>query len=157
MNVAAVGFGAAMVVGVLSTVAALVVPQRVRSAVVGVGTALAGIAGVTAGAAAMAGQSFSLALPGVLPLSGVSFTMDGLGGLFMAVTGGVAVAAGMYGISYTRHGLDSRLFQAVFPVFVAAMLLVPVASSVGTLLVCWELMASTVAARRWRGRAAGTR
>lgn len=143
MNVAAGGFGAAIAVGALSTVAALVVPQRVRSTVVGAGTALAGVAGVTAGAAAMTGQAFSLVLPRVLPLSGVSFTMDGLGGLFTAVTGGVAVAAGIYGVAYARNGLDSRLFQAVFPMFVVAMLLVPVAASVGTLLVCWELMALT--------------
>jgi formate hydrogenlyase subunit 3/multisubunit Na+/H+ antiporter MnhD subunit len=143
MNVAAVGFGVAMAVGALSAVAALVVPQRVRSVVVGAGTAMAGVAGATAGAAAMAGQSFSLALPTLLPLSGVSFTMDGLGGLFVAVTGGVAVASGIYGISYARHSLDSRVVQAVFPVFVVAMLLVPVASSVGTFLVCWELMAAT--------------
>lgn len=143
MNVAIVGFGAAIAVAALSTVAALVVPERVRSTVVGAGTAFAGVAGVTAGAAALAGQSFSLALPGLLPLSGVSFTMDGLGGLFVAVTGGVAIASGIYGISYARHSLDSRVVQAVFPGFVVAMLLVPVASSVGTFLVCWELMALT--------------
>ncbi|WIV60878.1 proton-conducting transporter transmembrane domain-containing protein [Amycolatopsis nalaikhensis] len=143
MNVAAVGFAVATAAGMLSAVTALVVPQRVRSAVVGAGMAFTGLAGVTAGTAALAGQSFSLALPAFLPLSGVSFTMDALGGLFVAVTGGVAVATGIYGISYARHGLDSRLVQAVFPVFVVAMLLVPVASSVGTLLVCWELMALT--------------
>ena len=33
--------------------------------------------------------------------------------------------------------------QAVLPLFVLAMLLVPVAASVGTLLLCWELMALT--------------
>ena len=57
--------------------------------------------------------------------------------------------------------------QAVLPLFVAAMLLVPAAGSVGTFLVCWELMALTslllVLAehrqpRRGRvGRRAGTR
>jgi len=62
--------------------------------------------------------------------------------VFVAVTGGVAVAAGVYGMSYTRsHGLDARPVQAVFPLFVVAMLLVPAAGSVSSFLVCWELMA----------------
>jgi formate hydrogenlyase subunit 3/multisubunit Na+/H+ antiporter MnhD subunit len=107
-----------------------------------VGTALTGVAGVVSGVAALLGQSFSVTLPGVLPLSGVSLTLDALGGGFVAVTGGVAIAAGVYGIGYTRsHGLHARAVQAAFPVFVVAMLLVPAAASVGTFLLCWELMA----------------
>jgi hydrogenase-4 component B len=143
MNLVATSFGGAVGVGVLSALAAVLVPTRGRSLVVGTGTAVAGAAGVLAGGAALAGGSFSLALPGVLPLSGVSLTLDPLGGLFVAVTGAVAVVAGVYGVSYARHGLDSRLVQTVFPLFVVAMLLVPVAASVGTLLVSWELMALT--------------
>ncbi|MCE7007011.1 hydrogenase 4 subunit B [Kibdelosporangium philippinense] len=138
-----VSFGIATALGVLAAVGAVVVPVAMRSTVVGVGTALAGAAGVLAGGAALAGDSFSVALPEVLPLSGVLFTVDALSGLFIAVIGGVAVAAGVYGISYARNGLDSRPVQAVFPLFVVAMLLVPAAGSVGTFLVCWELMALT--------------
>ena len=141
MNLAATGLGTAMAAGALSIVAALTVPARARSALVGSGVTITGLAGVTTGAAAMSGQAFSLALPGILPLSGVSFTMDALGGLFVAVTGGVAVATGIYGISYARHGLDSRTMQTALPVFVVAMLLVPVASSIGTFGLTWELMA----------------
>ncbi|SDZ36213.1 Formate hydrogenlyase subunit 3/Multisubunit Na+/H+ antiporter, MnhD subunit [Amycolatopsis xylanica] len=143
MSLVSAAFGVAVVSGVLSALAALLVPARARAAVVGAGITVTGAAGVVAGAAAMTGQSFSLALPGLLPLSGVALTMDALGGLFVAVTGGVAVATGIYGISYTRHGLAARGFQAVLPVFVVAMLLVPVASTVGTVLVSWELMAVT--------------
>ncbi|GAB3900187.1 hypothetical protein GCM10029964_087180 [Kibdelosporangium lantanae] len=144
MSLAAVGLSAAVATGVLSTLAAMVLPARLRSTVVGVGTAFTGAAGAVGGVAAVLGESWSVALPGVLPLSGVSLTLDGLGGLFVAVTGGVAVAAGVYGISYTRsHGLDARAVQAVFPLFVVAMLLVPAAASVGTFLLCWELMALT--------------
>lgn len=142
MNLTAVGLGSAGAVGVLAAAAAFVVPARFRPAVVGAGTALTGVAGAVAGIAAVAGVSFSVALPRVLPLSGISLTVDALGGVFLAVTGFVAVAAGVYGVSYTRsHGLDARLVQAVFPLFVVAMLLVPAAASVGTFLVCWELMA----------------
>lgn len=140
MNLAAVGLGAAVAMGVLTALAALVVPAR--STVVGVGTAFTGAAAAVAGVAAMTGESFSVALPWLLPLSGVSITLDALGGLFVAVTGAVAVAAGVYGISYTRtEDLRVRTVQAVFPLFVVAMVLVPAAASVGTFLVCWELMA----------------
>lgn len=144
MSLAAVGFGAAVVVGALTALAGVVAHAKVRSTVVGVGTALTGAAGAAGGVAAMTGQSFSVALPGLLPLSGVAITLDALGGLFVAATGGVAVAAGVYGIAYTRsHGLRARAVQAAFPVFVVAMLLVPAAATVGTLLACWELMALT--------------
>jgi hydrogenase-4 component B len=53
----------------------------------------------------------------------------------------VAVAAGIYGIGYARGALQSRVTQAVFPLFVLAMLRVPAAASVGTFAVCWELTA----------------
>lgn len=144
MNLAATFLLVAVTVGVLTAVAAAVVPIHVRPVVTGAGTACTGVAGLAAGVAALAGSSFSVALPGLLPLSGVSLALDPLGGLFVAVTGGVAVAAGVYGIAYTRsHGLAARLVQVAFPVFVVAMLLVPAAASVGTFLVCWELMALT--------------
>lgn len=103
-------------------------------------------------------------LPGVLPLFRASLTLDALGGVFVAVTGGVAVEAGVYGISYTRsHGLDARPVQVVFPLFVVAMLLVPAVASVGSFLVfgvdgpcsrcCWW-WPSTGGARRWCRRVA---
>ena len=144
LNLTGVGLGAAVVIGVCTALLGLVLPSRARPAAVGVGTALIGAAGVLAGAAALAGRSFTVALPGVLPLSGVEFALDALGGLFVAVTGAVAVAASVYAIGYARsHGLGARGVQVVFPLFVLAMLLVPAAASVGTLLVCWELMALT--------------
>ncbi|MBC6445900.1 proton-conducting transporter transmembrane domain-containing protein [Actinokineospora xionganensis] len=143
MNLAASSFGAAVSIGALTAIIGALATARSRSTLVGIGTATTGVAALLAGGAALTGESFSLAAPGLLPLSGVSLTLDALGALFVAVTGGVAVACGVYGVSYARHGLDSRLVQAVFPLFVVAMLLVPVASSVGTLLVFWELMALT--------------
>ncbi|HEX8866387.1 MAG TPA: proton-conducting transporter membrane subunit, partial [Lentzea sp.] len=122
--------------------AVLAVVFRVRAWLVGLGTAVTGAAAVAAGVAALAGGSFSVVLPGVLPLSGVSLTLDPLGGLFVAVTGGVAVAAGIYAVSYAdTPDLRARGVQVALPVFVVAMVLVPAAANVGTLLVCWELMA----------------
>lgn len=143
MNLAQSGLAVAVATGVLTAGLAMAVPVRFRAAVTGAGTALTGVAGAATGIAAVLGQSFTLALPGLLPLSGVVLTLDPLGGVFLAVTGGVAVAAGIYGIGYARHSTDSRLVSAVFPLFVVAMSVVPVAASVGTLLVCWELMALT--------------
>lgn len=142
MSIPAVALGAAVAAGAVSALAGLVTPAWGRSTIVGAGTALTGAAGAVAGAAAVAGPPFSIALPGLLPLSGVSLALDALGGVFVVVTGLVAVVAGVYGIAYARsHALAARPVQAVFPVFVVAMLLVPAAGSVGTFLACWELMA----------------
>ncbi|WP_433501121.1 proton-conducting transporter membrane subunit [Sphaerimonospora sp. CA-214678] len=122
---------------------ALAVPARIRPVLSGMGTAAAGAAGAAAGGSAMAGQTWSAWLPDLLPLAGLRLTLDPLGGLFIAVTGGVAVCAGVYGIGYARHGLSGRVVQATLPLFVASMLLVPAAAAVSTLLVAWELMAIT--------------
>ena len=143
MNLLPLTFAVAVALGLLTAVAVALVATSHRSAVAGTGTAITGGLAVAAGVMAVSGRSFSLALPAVMPLSGVSFTLDRLGGVFVAVTGGVAVAAGIYGVSYTRRGLDSRGVQAALPAFVTAMLLVPAAASVGTFLLCWELMALT--------------
>ncbi|WP_214364556.1 proton-conducting transporter membrane subunit [Pseudonocardia sp. H11422] len=141
MSLVQAGLTLVVAVGALSVVAALLVPRAARPAAVGGGIALCGVAGVVAGTAALAGQGWSVALPGLLPLAGVVLTVDALGGVFLAVVGAVAVAVGIYGVGYARHGLDGRGVQAVLPLFVVAMLLVPAAGSVGTFLVCWELMA----------------
>ncbi|MDI3314564.1 MAG: proton-conducting transporter membrane subunit [Mycobacterium sp.] len=148
MSVAGSAFGTALGLSVLAVAAGLAVPTRRRPMLVGVGTAGAGLAAVVAGAAAMGGSSFGAWLPDLLPLAGVRLALDPLGGLFVAVTGAVAVCAAVYGIGYVRpsgHGAhgDGRVMQATLPLFVAAMLLVPVAASVSTLLVAWELMALT--------------
>jgi formate hydrogenlyase subunit 3/multisubunit Na+/H+ antiporter MnhD subunit len=74
------------------------------------------------------------------------------------LTGGVGVAAGIYAIGYTGSaghptttdarpgddgsaGTSSRTSQAMLPVFVGSMLLVPVASGVTSFLALWEIMA----------------
>ncbi|GAB3444104.1 proton-conducting transporter transmembrane domain-containing protein [Actinophytocola sediminis] len=143
MNLASLGVAGAVLLGLVSALAAVCVPARVRPSVVGAGLVATGAAGLAAGVAGLSGQSFAVSWHGILPLTGVSFGMDALAGLFLAVTGGVALIAGVYGISYASHGLEAVGVQAVLPLFVVAMLLVPVATSVGTLLVCWELMALT--------------
>jgi formate hydrogenlyase subunit 3/multisubunit Na+/H+ antiporter MnhD subunit len=98
-------------------------------------------AGVAA-ATAPGTRSLAVTAPGLLPLSGVALSVDPLSGWFIAVTGAVAVAAGIYAIGYAGHSA-SRPSVALLPLFVASLLAVPAAASAGTLLACWELMALT--------------
>ncbi len=107
----------------------------------GVITALVGGGGVWAGALGMFGSVREVRIGWLLPLSGVQLGLDPLGGFFMAITGGVAIAAGIYAIGYATGGHLGRVPLAVLPIFVAAMLLVPAAESVTTFLLVWELMA----------------
>ncbi|MFF4240648.1 proton-conducting transporter membrane subunit [Actinomadura geliboluensis] len=135
-------FAAALALNLAAAVAGLVLPRGARRAAAGTLTAAGGAATAAAGAAAMLGGEWSARLPGLLPLAGVRLALDPLGGLFLAVTGAVAVCAAVYGIGYTRHGdLGGRVPQAMLPVFAAAMALVPAAASVSTFLLAWELMA----------------
>jgi formate hydrogenlyase subunit 3/multisubunit Na+/H+ antiporter MnhD subunit len=67
--------------------------------------------------------------------------LDALGAVFVLVAGLTGAAASLFGIGYTAHGLDARSVQAVYPLFVLTLLLVPMAGSVATLLMCWEVMA----------------
>jgi formate hydrogenlyase subunit 3/multisubunit Na+/H+ antiporter MnhD subunit len=109
-------------------------------------TALSGGAGVVAGAAAATGTVWQASLPGLLPLSGLTFGTDALSGWFLLLVGGVTAVAGVYVIGYAGrdgHGPSSRGAMAVLPLFTAAMLLVPAAASVSTFLLSWELMAVT--------------
>ncbi|MFE2070050.1 hypothetical protein ACFXDH_48115 [Streptomyces sp. NPDC059467] len=120
-------------------------PYRVRVPVVGVLTAGVGAAGGTAGAAALGGSRWSAVLPGLLPLAGVQLAVDALAGLFMAVAGAVVAAVAVYGIGYAAghgaHGLGSRTAQTLLPLFSLTLILEPVAASVSTFPVVWELMA----------------
>jgi formate hydrogenlyase subunit 3/multisubunit Na+/H+ antiporter MnhD subunit len=134
-------------------------PGGARRAVSGALTCLAGMGGVLAGAAALAGARYSASTDALLPLSRATVEIDALSGLFMAMIGAVAVAAGIYSVGYTHSphdhdtrdappgasapaaGTDSRWATACLPLFVAAMLLVPAAGNVTTFLVGWELMA----------------
>ena len=127
----------------LGVLTAVITPRRLRAGLVGVCTAGTGAAGLVAGVLALGGMPFGAQLPGVLPLAGVRLGLDPLGGWFLAVTGGVVVVAALYGVGYAGHdhGPDGRGALAALPVFAAVMVLVPVAASVSTLLVLWELMA----------------
>lgn len=145
MNLVADALGVACIAAGVGVVAAIGAPPRRRSAAAGFATAAVGTAGVIAGVCALLGTDWSVRIGWLLPLSGIDLAVDPLAGWFLAVTGAVVAVAAVYGIGYAGHGHapTNRLTWAVLPVFGCALLLVPVAASVGTFLLCWEMMAVT--------------
>lgn len=107
----------------------------------GLFTSAIGLLGVGLGVTALFHRFASVRIGWLLPLVGVQLDLDALGGLFLAVTGAVAVPVGVYLVGYARREHVPLLSLALLPVFVAAMLLVPVAGAVTSFLLAWELMA----------------
>jgi hydrogenase-4 component B len=137
-----VGLAAATAAAGLATAAAVSLRRPSRTIAVGVLSAASAAGGLLAAIAVLTGSGrFVATLPELLPLGGVRLELDPLGAVFMVAVALVAIPASIYGISYTRHGLDNRAVQASFPVFVWTLLMVPVAGSATTFLVLWELMA----------------
>jgi len=104
-------------------------------------TAALGVVGVAFGLSAVFGQSWHLRIGWLLPLVGVVFDLGPLGGFFVAATGGVSIAVGIYAVGYAQREHWAAFTLVMLPLFVAAMLLVPAAGSVTTFLLAWELMA----------------
>ena len=125
-------------------VGGLVAPAAARRWIVGGFTALSSAAAGAAAVWVLLGNGpIIFGAPNILPLAGVAFDLDGLGSIFVLVTAIVGVPAAVYGIGYSVHGLERRSIQMTFPLFVVSLLLVPMASTVSTLLVLWEAMALT--------------
>lgn len=156
MNVILVGLAVTVTASLLGAVSGALLPTRARAVAVGLLTVTAGAGGALAGVAALVGRTASVTIPDLLPLSGVRLDVDALSGVFLLLVGAVGVVAGVYAIGYTTpgssahettggaaSGASSRTTQAMLPLFVGSMLLVPVASSVTSFLVLWELMALT--------------
>ncbi|MBW4030393.1 MAG: hydrogenase 4 subunit B [Acidobacteria bacterium] len=77
----------------------------------------------------------------VLPLTGLSLSLDPLGAWFVLTSAFVGVAACVYLVGYAREGLASRTAMAMFMVFLLTLVAVPAASSVMSFMFFWELMA----------------
>lgn len=115
--------------------------QALPAALSGAATAGIGAAGVGIGLAGVFGTLPAIRIDWLVPLLGVQLRIDALGGFFMALTGAVAVAAGLYWIGYARHERYGAVPLLTLPLFVATLLTVPAAGSVTTFLLAWELMA----------------
>ena len=115
--------------------------SAVAALVSGVLTATVGLAGAIVGVGAIFHRYDVVQVDWLLPFTGVRFALDPLGGLFVSVTGAVAVPVGLFAIGYGRRERLPRLALLAMPLFVASMLLVPAAGSVSTFLLMWELMA----------------
>jgi formate hydrogenlyase subunit 3/multisubunit Na+/H+ antiporter MnhD subunit len=109
----------------------------------GLATVLVGLAGFVCGALALSHPIGPVRWSWALPLTGMVFRVDALGGLVMSTTGAVAVAVGVYAIGYGRREHLPRFALIALPLFVVTLLMVPAAGSVTTFLAAWELMAVT--------------
>jgi len=105
-------------------------------------TAALGVVGTALGLSAIFGEPRHLRIGWLLPLVGVIFDLGPLGGFFVAATGAVSIAVGIYAVGYAQREHWARFPLVMLPLFVAAMLLVPAAGSVTTFLLAWELMAA---------------
>lgn len=143
MSTAACFAGVLGGVSLSGAAAVAAVPTRVSAAASGLATAAVGVTGLVGGALAVAGDLRPAWVGWLVPLSGASFAADATSGLFLLVIGAVSVVAGLYTVGYAAHGHLGRAPLAVLPVFAGAMLAVPLAAAVTTLLLFWEIMALT--------------
>ncbi|WP_427889175.1 proton-conducting transporter membrane subunit [Kribbella sp. GL6] len=150
MNLVESALLASSAVAAVGAVGAALSTGWLRRWAAGGAVALCGVGGVVAGLALLHGRTLTLKVPGLLPLGSVEFAGDALSGLFAVLIGAVAAVVGVYSIGYTAghhsgpgEGAGSRTTQAILPLFVLAMVWVPLAGNVTTFLVLWELMALT--------------
>jgi len=128
--------------GVAASIAAWILPARLRTAGVATLVGVACLAALTLGVRVLAsGVAVSWSSTQVLPLTGVSLRLTSFGALFVVASALVALAATLYWLGYAYHGLSSRSGASALALFVATMMAVPMAASVTTFLVLWELMA----------------
>jgi formate hydrogenlyase subunit 3/multisubunit Na+/H+ antiporter MnhD subunit len=100
--------------------------------------ALGGLAAGLLGFTGWMGGAWTLDVPWLVPLSGLSLRMDALGGFFLLLVGAATVPSSIYAIGYAR---GARRGLGAYALFVLAMAVVPLAANVPTFLLAWELMA----------------
>jgi hydrogenase-4 component B len=85
----------------------------------------------------------STVLPFGLPWLGAHFSVDALSAFFLAVVNIGAAAASLFAIGYGRHEEAPGRVLPFYPVYLAAMNLVPLAADAFSFLVVWEFMSLT--------------
>lgn len=121
---------------------AILTRGRARNLLAGSACTLLGLAGLATGVAAMrtpGAPTLHLALP--LPGLTLEFAPSALGGLFVALAGGVGAVAALAGIGYAHGPAASRTAWSSFALFLFGMQLVPAAGDVVAFLLAWEIMA----------------
>jgi hydrogenase-4 component B len=98
---------------------------------------LLGAAGAAMGIAGVLGHAWSVEVGWLVPLGGLALAMDRLAGLFVVLVGAASIPTSIYAIGYVHH---ERRGSLAYVVFVAAMLLVPLAGNTMTFAIAWELM-----------------
>ncbi len=129
-------------VGLAGSICGAVLPTRFRLTAAALITSVAAGIGLLASVLVLSGaEAVSFHSSQVIPLTGVSFSIDRLGALFTATIAVVSLCSSVYAIGYGGPGLSSRRSASVLPLFVTSMLLVPAAASMTTFLFVWEAMA----------------
>ncbi len=128
--------------GAAAALAGGILPARSRVPAAAVLTAGACVAALVAAARVLAsGQDITVHSNQVLPLTGVTLSLDPLGAVFVITTAVVGAAASCYNVGYAAHGGGGRTGTALLPLFITSLLAVPAAASIATFMAAWELMA----------------
>ncbi len=140
------GLLAQLLLAAVAVLAAVVTPPRHRNLVAGTAVMVGGVAAAATGVAALLGATGNgVEMAGALPLAGpfepLLLAPDRLGGLFMALAGGVVALAALFGVGYAHGAAASRTGWTAFAVFAVGMQLVPAATDAVSFLLMWELMA----------------
>jgi formate hydrogenlyase subunit 3/multisubunit Na+/H+ antiporter MnhD subunit len=128
--------------GAAGSLAGVALPARARGPAAAVLTAGACIAAFAAAARVLAsGVTVTASSAQVLPLTGVTLSLDPLGAVFVITAAVLGAAASCYAVGYAGGGGGGRAATALLPLFITSLLLVPAAGSVATFMAAWELMA----------------
>jgi len=128
--------------GAAGALAGAALPARVRVPAAAVLTAGGCAAAFAAAAGVLAsGGTITASSAEILPLTGVTLSLDPLGAVFVITAAVVGVAVSCYAVGYAVRGSRSRAATALLPLFITTLLLVPAAASIATFMAAWELMA----------------
>jgi hydrogenase-4 component B len=129
--------------GAAGSLAGGVLPARFRVPAASVLTAAGCAAAFAAAARVLAsGEAVTARSAEILPLTGVTLSLDPLGAVFVITAAVTGAAASCYNIGYAAHGGGGgRTATALLPLFITSLLAVPAAASIATFMAAWELMA----------------
>ena len=128
--------------GAVGSLAGGVLPARSRVPAASVLTAAGCAAAFAAAARVLAsGEAVTARSAEILPLTGVTLSLDPLGAVFVITAAVAGAAASCYNIGYAARGGGGRTAAALLPLFITSLLAVPAAASIATFMAAWELMA----------------